>query len=285
MESRTYRELQRAATRRLQRSGCENAHFAAMNLMTYCFELERSDLILHSDEIPPAQRVTSFMEAVKQCAEGEPLQYILGEWEFMGLPFAVGPGVLIPRPETELLVDCALRLLRHRGKKAPVVFDLCTGSGAVALSIAKFWPEARVYAVELSEDALEYAKKNKELNGGAAVTLIKGDVLQGFEAFSFPQADLLLSNPPYINTGEIASLQREVQREPHMALNGGEDGLMFYRAIRDKWLPFLAPDGAMAVECGNEQGAALTELFQGLFSKGGIKRDYSGLDRVFWGVL
>lgn len=280
----TYREIQRAATRRLQSAGCESVHFTVMNLMTHCFGLERSDLILNSAGHPERDKSDRFWDAVERCANGEPLQYILGAWEFMGLPFLVGEGVLIPRPETELLVDQALRVLREL-KKPPVVFDLCTGSGAVAVSIAHFVRDSRIFALEKSEEALNYAKRNVSLNHAGNVRLIQCDVLDGPGGLGLPQPDLIVSNPPYIATDALPTLQREVQREPCMALDGGGDGLLFYRAILRHWAPALVGHGALLLEIGEDQGAAVLSLFGGSFPQAEILPDYSGKDRVFLGKL
>ena len=209
---------------------------------------------------------------------GEPLQYILGEWEFYSLPFLVGDGVLIPRADTETLCELALEWLKNKQAK---VIDLCSGSGALAVAIAKNCPLARVWALEKSEKAYEYLEKNIKLHQ-ADVTAVLGDVTKD----TFGSFDLIISNPPYIKTADLDSLQREVHFEPQMALDGGEDGLYFYKEILNRWLPHLKEGGMMAVEIGYDQADAVRGLFinAGL-SDVGSKRDLSGIERVIFGTL
>jgi len=243
--------------------------FDALCLAEKAFGLGKTDLRLRSEQdVNP----TEYFALVDRRAAGEPLQYILGEWEFYGLTFAVGPGVLIPRPETEMLVDVALEFLR--GKENPVVYDLCAGSGCVGLSIAHHCPNAKVYLVELSDEALPYLRQNAKPYPNAEI--IKADVLNS--AFSIQHSALILANPPYVESGEIAGLSQEVRHEPRMALDGGADGLAFYRALAEKWLPALAPGGLLACECGEGQARAISDLFAPWETS--IVKDFSGIDRV-----
>ena len=200
--------------------------------------------VLNSDEmslrLAPLREVTSqqaeaFVALCGRRAAGEPLQYLVEEWEFFGLPFAVGPGVLIPRPETELLVEAALEKLE--GKTAPAVADLCSGSGCIAVAVAKNLSGAKVTAVELSEKALPYLKKNVAANA-AAVEVVQGSVLEA-DLLAGRSFDMILSNPPYISDEEMAQLQPEVRKEPEMALWGGSDGLTFYSALPGICYPLL----------------------------------------------
>ena len=161
-------------------------------------------------------------KAIERRIKGEPLQYILGEWEFYSLPFIVGEGVLIPRPETELLVDLALKYATKESK----IIDLCSGSGAIAIAIAKN-TGASLFALEKYEKALNYLEKNIALNK-ANVKVIKEDLFNFEPSEKF---DIIISNPPYIKKADLASLQKEVRFEPMTALDGGEDGLIFYRHI------------------------------------------------------
>ena len=154
---------------------------------------------------------------------GVPVQYITGKWDFYGRSFFVGEGVLIPRPETEILAEESLRLIKE--KASPVVIDLCAGTGCIGLTVALERPDARVYLVEKYDPALSFLRKNAE--GVPNAEIIKGDVLDTAFLKALPLADLIISNPPYIKTGEIPALQREVSFEPETALDGGEDGLEF----------------------------------------------------------
>jgi len=234
--------------------------FDALCLAEHAFALDKTALRLQADTpVDP----THFFSLVAQRAAGEPLQYILGTWEFYGLPFAVGPGVLIPRPETEMLVDIALQ------HKPATVVDLCAGSGCIGLSIAHHLPNTQVHLVELSEQALPYLRKNAARYPNATV--------HHADAFHYSLTtnhySLIVSNPPYIPTHELASLQQEVQHEPAMALDGGADGLDFYRSLAQHWLPKC---DVLAVECGDGQAQDIVQLFGG----GQILTDFNGIGRV-----
>ena len=198
---------------------------------------------------------------------GVPVQYITGKWDFYGRSFFVGEGVLIPRPETEILAEESLRLIKE--KASPVVIDLCAGTGCIGLTVSLERPDARVYLVEKYDPALSFLRKNAE--GIPNAEIIKGDVLDTAFLKALPLADLIISNPPYIKTGEIPALQREVSFEPETALDGGEDGLEFYRAIAGAGV-----ECPVIVECGEDQGESVKAIFGG----GYILRDYSGLDRI-----
>ena len=273
----TVNELYRQGAEMLDYAFVENAFFDARWLVEKALGINSTQFALKKDKQVSKKDEVEFLSLIRRRIAGEPLQYILGEWEFMGYPFLVGEGVLIPRPETELLADFAKDLLKD--KKSPVVFDLCSGSGCIAISVAKLLPKAKVYAVEKSGDALGYLKKNVKLNKAKNVEIISGDIadrrlLQGIVP------DLILSNPPYIKSEEIPTLQKEVLREPSMALDGGADGLDFYKILAADWLSRLPKGGVMAVECGEAQAEDISQLF---FLAGGVTdtiNDLSGIQRV-----
>ncbi len=228
-----------------------------------------SDEVLHRLERDAARRL-----------EGEPLQYILGEWEFYSLPFEVGPGVLIPQPDTECLVERALAYLKN--VPSARVADLCSGSGAVAIAIAHHAPQCRVTAVEWDEVAFGYLERNIRRNHANHVKAVRADVLaapQGFGPF-----DLIVSNPPYIRSGVIDELEASVRREPRIALDGGEDGLAFYRCILSQWTTTLTDEGVLMVEIGYDQAEEVTALFAPHFAQVECLRDYGGNDRVIVGT-
>ena len=212
---------------------------------------------------------------------GEPLQYLLGEWEFYGLPFAVGPGVLIPRQDTETLVECALQAAE--GMFAPSILDLCAGSGCIGIALAHCLPHARITAVEQSADALRYLQENAALNR-TPLHIVKGDVLDPALAESIRGVDVIVSNPPYLSAADLAALQKEVQAEPRAALDGGEDGLLFYRQMPALWLESLKPGGRLLFEIGMGQEEAVS----GFLARAGytnleIFPDLAGISRVVSG--
>ena len=212
---------------------------------------------------------------------GEPLQYLLGEWEFYGLPFAVGPGVLIPRQDTETLVECALQATE--GILAPSILDLCAGSGCIGIALAHCLPHARITAVEQSADALRYLQENAALNR-TPLHIVKGDVLDPALAESIRGVDVIVSNPPYLSAADLAALQKEVQAEPRAALDGGEDGLLFYRQMPALWLESLKPGGRLLFEIGMGQEEAVS----GFLARAGytnleIFPDLAGISRVVSG--
>lgn len=218
-----------------------------------------------------------FFDAVNKRASGIPLQYILGYWEFLGLRFSVGEGVLIPRPETELLYEKAHEFIKEGGAK--VIYDLCAGSGAIGLSVALKHPKCKVYLFEKYDGALKYLEKNKTDLNASNAEIIKYDIFNGKpEALEAP--DLILSNPPYIKTNEISSLQREVQKEPTTALDGGDDGLSFYRCIAEKWTPSVTKGGAVIMECGDGQSDEIIPIFESSSTKNTVYYDFNNIDRV-----
>lgn len=252
-------ELTLKIARLLKEGGIESARFEAKQIVEFA-KTEDEALLLADKRI-----------------SGEPLQYLLGFWEFYGLPFYVGEGVLIPRSDTETLVDTALGIIGNTKKK---VIDLCSGSGAVAIAVAKN-SDANVTALEKSDEAFRFLEKNVELNG-ATVNCIKGDVFdEHTETY-----DLILSNPPYIPTKVIDGLSVEVKKEPYMALDGGEDGLDFYKRLTSYWKTRINDGGHLAVEIGYDQGESVSALFeQNGFSDIKIHKDLSGNDRVIVGTV
>ena len=208
--------------------------------------------------------------AVARRLKGEPLQYILGEWEFMGLPFFVGPGALIPRQDTETLCEAALGWLKTRPGAS--VLDLCCGSGCIGVSLGKLGG-AKVTFADVSPEALALARRNADRNG------VDGAFCESDLFANLPGAyDLIACNPPYLTAAEMASCQKELTYEPALALFGGEDGLNFYRRLAAEWEKHLVPGGLLLMEIGHTQGKAVQELFPGAK----IIKDICGLDRVVW---
>lgn len=245
--------------------------------------LSRAMQIAKADsELSEAQKQL-LIEMAEKRAKHIPLQYILGRWSFMGFELKVGEGVLIPRDDTEVLVNLCLDHLKDI-KEAKAV-DLCAGSGAISIALDKL-TDAKVTAVELSDTAFDFLLENIELNN-SDVKAIKGDVPECYNSFEEEYFDLIASNPPYIKTDEINTLQKEVGYEPKMALDGGKDGYDFYRAIIKGWTSKLKSGGAMAFELGEAQAEYVGSLMEQsgyenirtALDLGGTKRAIIGIKR------
>lgn len=237
----------------LSANGVDEADFKSLCLCCHCAGIKNNKYEIHKNEDLIIMK--KFADMLWQIKSGEPLQYVIGRWDFYESEFHVGRGVLIPRPETEelteLVLDNAKRLC------SPVVFDLCSGSGCIGISIAKALPSSTVYCVEKSEEALQYLLKNAESISN--VKVVNSDI-------NYPSdignADIIVSNPPYIKSSDLSALQREVQFEPSMALDGGADGLDFYRIIAEKWNSNLKENGMLFLEIGEDQGEAVYEILE-----------------------
>ena len=243
--------------------------------------------ILH-DKHPlfrPAEEVSAEDEkTIRQLTErrssGYPLQYLLGEWEFYGYPFRLSEDVLIPRPDTETLIENVLEICRRQGMRSPRIADLCSGSGCIAITLKKELPLAEVSAVELSDGALDIIKENASLND-ADIRIIKGDVLKKETADMFRDMDIIVSNPPYVTAKEMAELQQEVRYEPEMALYGGEDGLDFYRTMTALWKNSLADGGWLVYEYGDGQQNEVEKILNhNDFYNITLSRDLAGIFRT-----
>ena len=277
----TAREAYYEAKRRLIGAGVDDAAFDAACLFEKDTGLRRSDLALRPVENCPG--LETLWKDIARLAAGEPLQYILGEWEFMGLRFFVGPGVLIPRPETELLAQEAAGFLK--GRQHPRLLELCAGSGCVCVSVAAAVPGCTAEALELSEEAMGYLRRNIRLHAlEDRVCAVRGDMLDpAAPARLGGPFDAIVCNPPYIPSGDMGTLQREVRREPRMALDGGADGLRFYRAFAP-WASRLASGGLAAFEVGAGEAPAVAERMAGFgFRDVTVKKDYSGIERIVAG--
>lgn len=275
----TLAQLLCAMTERLACAGVQDASFDAKQLLLFAFGIDETSFLLRRNEEALQKPRIACENLIARRVNGEPLQYLLGAWNFLDESYTVGPGVLIPRPETEdLVLLCEERL---QNVAHPVILDLCAGSGCIGLSLQKRFRDAEVWLVEYSDQALSYLRKNVKAGGVAdRVQVVQGDVLQGRAAFpALPKADLIVSNPPYIPSDEISTLQREVRREPRLALDGGADGLLFYRCFADQWTDALKSDGFFAFECGEGQGAAISDMFHSAGFSTEILNDFIGFDR------
>lgn len=282
----THRELYLLARQRLGQAGVDSPGVDAALLAEKFLGLDRRGLALHGEEEADSPQEAAFLTALRDREARRPLQYILGSWEFLGMDLSLGEGVLVPREDTIVLVETLAS--RLKGTPAPCGLDLCAGTGAVALGLLTMVPDCSARCVEVSPQALPYLEENLGRYGQGRVTAFAGDVLSQETAAAFAPGslDFLCSNPPYIATGELSSLQPEVQREPALALDGGPDGLVFYRAITQLWLPLVRSGGLVAVEIGETQGSQVAELFV----RAGLRdvtvtKDWAGLDRVVSGLV
>ena len=214
-------------------------------------------IIYDTKEITALQR-ENYIKNIKRLIQGEPLQYITGKQEFMKLNFLVNKDVLIPRQDTEILVEEVIEISKKIAN--PVILDLCTGSGAIAISIAKYVPSAKIYASDISPKALDIAKQNAELNRVKNnIEFIESNLFNKIKNLKF---DVIVSNPPYIEKDEIKKLSKDVQREPIIALDGGKDGLDFYRKISNEAYSFLNRQGYLCLEIGYNQKKAVTKIIE-----------------------
>lgn len=255
----------------LSYNGVDEYEFKALCLACAACGIENRTFRQNQDMSVPLRRFADLLWRVKS---GEPLQYVLGSWDFYKYTFSVGEGVLIPRPETEELVEHVLRALQDVPQ--PVVYDLCAGSGCIGLSIARDRKDAQVYGIEKYDAAMQYLLKNAQDDRNFHA--LQGDVLG--DPLDLPPADCIVSNPPYIPHAQLPALQPEVRREPASALDGGEDGLLFYRAIAAKWLPLLKKGGLLAVEIGEDQGSAVQAVFAQYLKNVSVLKDSAQNDRI-----
>lgn len=274
-------------TQRFTEKGITSARLEAQILLSHVLKLTRTQLYMQFDKPLADAELAAYRELIKRRLAGEPVAYLVGEHELWGIPLYVDENVLVPRPDTETVIEVARATLADR--KAPCrVLDLCTGTGAIALALAKELPAATVIATDVSAKALAVAARNVERNAKAIggepdrVTLREGDLfaaVQGEAVF-----DLITANPPYIASAVIATLSAEVKREPVLALDGGGDGLAFYDRICGAAMAHLVPGGALVVEHGFDQADAVRARFDRAgFVEVALVHDLGKNPRVTWG--
>jgi release factor glutamine methyltransferase len=275
-----------SAVQALEAAGIEDARFEAQLLLAQALGVSRTAVVAGLIPEPNAAQRQEFTRLVRERGRRVPLAYLRGEQEFYGLPFLVNPAVLIPRPETELLVDFALEALAACARSVeepPVLADVGTGSGCIAVAVLANCPAARAVAVDVSAEALETASRNARRNGVAErLRFVRGGLLDGAAGMCM---DVIVSNPPYIPTSEIPTLQSEVRDfEPRAALDGGADGLVFPRRLAAAARRVLRPDGRIAVEVAMGQAETAARIFHaaGLVNVE-RRRDLAGIERVVCG--
>ncbi len=258
----------------------EQAKHEARLLLAKAWQKEIIQVLLDLKSELNRETWEKFAHFIKERGSFAPLHYLLEEKEFMSLPFKVSPSVLIPRWDTEILVEEAIKLMQER--ENPKILDLGTGSGVIALSIAYYLPQAEVVATDISAEALKVAQENaKNLGVSERVSFLQGSLYTPLAKAQVSKFDLIASNPPYLSPEEMAALPPDVKKEPAIALAGGKDGLQFYREIALQAKKYLAPDGHVLVEIGYQQAMAVIGILQkwGLIPLR-ILRDLEGRDRV-----
>ena len=246
-------------------------------LLKYILQKEESYIIANANTQLTKMQENELINCINKITEGYPLQYITNQQYFMGLSFYVDENVLIPQPDTEILVETVIKNITELGIKNKFdlgnmkVLDLCTGSGAIAISIKKYLPEVQVFASDISKNALKIAQKNAN-NNKVKINFIESNMFENISK----TFDVITSNPPYIKTEEIRKLSKQVQNEPKLALDGGKDGLDFYKIIAKEGPKHLNKNGVILMEIGYDQGQAVTNLFKN--SK--CIKDYAGNSRV-----
>lgn len=274
-------ELYDLLHKRLCEGQVEDAMFDASVMMEEVFGRSwKMDAILDRLEYDETDSARLFAMADRRI-KGEPLQYVIGNWEFYGLTFKVGEGVLIPRQDTETLVESALELIK--GIKCPKVVDLCSGTGCVPIAIAENLTDCEAYAVELFDEAYSYLEENIKAYGGR-VKAIKADVLDPETAKRFEGVDIITANPPYLTEGDMQALQREVKYEPETALFGGADGLDYYRTIAHIWKHSLKEGGYLIFEVGVTQSGDVKKILENEgFCEVTVYNDLTGRPRAVSG--
>lgn len=280
--SMTLNEAFRKGIGILNNAGNEAPAHDAGVLLCSAVHCDRAFLYAHGTNELDDALLNNYFLMLESRAAGMPLQYLTGVQEFMSLPFEVGQGVLVPRQDTELLVETAINLCGER-EEPPGILDIGTGSGCIAVSLAYYLPECIVTAVDKMPDAIAIARRNALTNGVAdRIRFVKSNL---FEEIAGEKFDFIVSNPPYIRTDDIKDLQREVRcYEPIEALDGGIDGLYFYRHIIKEAPGFLKVGGTLAFETGYDQAADVAALMAGSFWHLKIHKDLAGIDRVVTGV-
>jgi release factor glutamine methyltransferase len=274
----TIKQALTKGTIKLKSNNIDSPKLKARLLLQYVLNKKREYLIIYDNEPITQEQEKAYIKKIEKLIEGIPLQHITNMQEFMKMNFYVNSDVLIPRPDTEILVEEAIKISQEYMN--PTILDLCTGSGAIAVSLAKYIPNAKVYALDISKKALEVAKINaKNNNVEQKLEFIESDLFENIKNIKF---DIIVSNPPYIKTDLINTLDEEVQKEPIIALDGGNDGLDFYRKIVEEAYPYLKLGSHLCFEIGYDQKIDVIKIIENSkkYEKVYCKKDLYGNDRV-----
>lgn len=269
----SYKDLLEYASKELKLANIEEASIEARNILLYAFDINLLDLSLDKNKsISKIDKISTFLDLLEERKSGKPFQYIINKQNFCGLDFYVDENVLIPRFDTEVLVE---KVLKDNKDSSLSILDLCTGSGAIAISLKSLGKYKLVKALDISDKALQIAAKNAKLNG-VELEFIKSDMLSEVDE----KFDIIVSNPPYIPSGDIDNLSKEVKEyEPRLALDGKEDGLFFYRIIAKEAKKYLKEDGKIYLEIGYNQAEDIKDLFKE-YQSIEVYKDLAGKDRV-----
>lgn len=291
------KELINLSKESLEQNKIEDSNIKIKLLIEYVFNIKKEQIILNYDNEIKKENALEFNILLDKIKNGVPIQYIINNQDFMGLHFYVNENVLIPQPDTEILVEEVLKYCntvrkndyenssnncKENNKKDCVetikILDLCTGSGIIGISLCKYLENVEIYASDISMEALNIAKKNAKDND-VSIQLIQSDMFNNIQEKAF---DIIVSNPPYIESGVIKNLSKEVQNEPEIALNGGKDGLKFYKIIAENAKKFLKQEGIIFLEIGYDQKEKVKKIFRNYnyYSNIKCKKDLSGNDRV-----
>lgn len=268
----------------LRENNIEEYRLKVRMLLASILNKSKEYLIIHNEEDISQDLENEFFMKIEKLKNNEPIQYILNCQEFMGLNFYVDENVLIPQPDTEILVEETINIANEIQNKSQIkILDMCTGSGAIGISISKLLKNVKVYVSDISNEALNVAKKNSEKNT-VNIDFIQSDLFENFSKdYKF---DIIVSNPPYIKTEVIKTLSEEVKKEPILALDGGQDGLDFYKNIIKEARNFLNADGYLALEIGYDQREAVEKIFiENKFKNIYSKKDLSENDRIVIGQV
>lgn len=276
------KEALKKANQILIQNSIDEVFLKSRILLAHILNVEKEYLIIHDDEVLLSLQENEFFEKVNKLCSGVPIQYLTNSQEFMGFNFYVDENVLIPQPDTEILVENVISIIKNLQKscqKEITVLDLCTGSGIIGVCLKKYLQNVNVLSSDISSNALEIAKKNANLQN-VKIDFIKSDLFENIDE----KFDVIVSNPPYIKTDKINELSKEVKNEPRLALDGGQDGLDFYRRIIKESTNFFRKTGYLALEIGYDQKEAVENLFKNFkYKEIKIFKDLSDIERVIIG--
>ncbi|WP_243109399.1 peptide chain release factor N(5)-glutamine methyltransferase [Anaerophilus nitritogenes] len=279
-------DILKASVDKLEKNNIQTPLLDAEVILCHLLKKDKVFIFTHRDYVLTDEEEKMFWKCIHKRIEGVPVQYIIKRQEFMGLDFYVEEGVLIPRPDTEILVETVIEWAKNRNTETIRILDLGTGSGAISISLCKYIKNSFVYALDLSHKALSIAKKNAVENK-ADITFLQGDLFYPLKDLQ-EKLDIVVSNPPYIPKEDIKTLQIEVQKyEPILALDGGEDGLDYYRKIVDQASNFLKNEGLLALEVGHNQADEVVSLMKikGCYENIKKIKDLAGIERVVIATL